>query len=161
MTRPSSTPTVEAIQATQALIRRMQTANVPDLAALKTLRDERQKWVIERMLNEGLTFGEASGGALSFLTQPDALEYIHDIDNDLDAHVKIVANSFEEYVTRGEIPAPHYPWRICIILRRFKHTGLERSFLEAWCRHFPGTGRGRGYARLADRASKLGIPQNG
>lgn len=154
-----ATPSPAALAAVQMLIARMQTANVPDVATLRALRAEREKWAIERMLNEGMTFGEASGGALSFLAQPDAPEYIHSIDNNLGAHTKIAADSFEEYLASGTFPSPHYPWRICVILRRFKHHDLEQGFLEAWCRHFSGANGGRGYIRLAQRAAKLGIVQ--
>jgi hypothetical protein len=129
---------------------------MPDTETLASLREASRRSAIRRMLDNGGSYGEAVGGALSFLSEPNALEFIHEINNELSAHTNIVSNSFNEYVNGGEIPAPHYAWRICIILRRRKMVDLERSFLSAWCKHFVVIGIGARYEHLVKRAIKIG-----
>lgn len=146
----------DQIEAVERLIQRMKTANVPDASTLKALRDTRSKATVENMLDTGATWGEASGGALSFLARPDALQYLRQNDNDLGSQAKIVSESFDGYINYGEIPAPHYPWRICVILRRHKRGDLEKEFLSAWCRHFGEGYLGSRYLALVERAIKAG-----
>ncbi len=109
------------------------------------------------MLDEGKTFGEASGGP-AFLNQPEAdvRSHLHSIDNDLTAQVEIVDTSCRSYFKTGETPAPYYPWRIAVILSKMREKDRERDFLSAWCRHFPDDGGGGRYADLVKRAKKLG-----
>ena len=101
-----------------------------------------------------MSWGEAAGGALSFLAKPDALQQIKSIDNDLGAQVKIVSDSFAEHLGNGEIPAPYYSWRIAVILRKAKLSAIELEFLRAWCMHF-GAVIGTRYEMLADRLNKM------
>lgn len=110
-----------------------------------------------RMLETGKTYGQASG-APAFLTylEEDFRRHMRSIDNDLGAQVKIVEAACRSYFVTGEIPAPHYPWRIAIILRKAKQTEHERAFLAAWCRHFP-EGNGVIYGKLIERARKCGL----
>jgi hypothetical protein len=116
-----------------------------------------QHWqrVIPTMLEHGASYGEASGGALSFLNGPDPRGYIRSINDDLGANVGIVSNSFRDYLSTGEVPAPHYAWRICIILKRGKKHDLELRFLRGWARQFGGRGIGMTYEKLTARLEKL------
>jgi hypothetical protein len=111
------------------------------------------------MMEKGMSYGEASN-QLAFLLQDETSFRAHmrKIDNDLGEQLKIVSNSFLKYVETGEVPAPHYPMRVAIILRKLKEIDLELSFLDAWCRHFP-SGPGQVYFDLYDRAKKLRVAQ--
>jgi hypothetical protein len=115
------------------------------------------RMVTSRMLDNGETFGQASG-APSFLNLPegDFRNHIRSIDNDLSAQTDIVDTACRSYFDTGEVPAPYYPWRIAVILSKRKMKEREREFLAAWCRHFP-SGSGERYVALAERARKLGV----
>jgi hypothetical protein len=119
------------------------------------LHREHMRKIVPAMINEGRTYGEASGGALSFLNRPDAEEYIKSIDDDLGENVAIVSNSFSEYLTNGQVPAPFYAWRICIILRKAKMHKIELRFLDGWARHFANRGIGQRYEMLMTRRAGL------
>lgn len=127
--------------------------------ALKALRDKdraRQSGIFIRMMETGETYGQASGeNAFLSLPEPDFLAHLRSIDNNLDEQVAIVSRDFSQYLEVGAIPAPHYPWRIAIILRRAKLPEVERRFLAAWCRHFGRVSTGL-YSKLAERRKKLG-----
>lgn len=129
----------------------------PPLSSEDASRLHREHWqrVLPVMLEDGKNYGEASGGALSFLHNPDSREYIRSIAQDLDAHVGIVSDSFRDYLATAEIPAPHYALRVCIILKRGQRRDLELRFLRAWAKHFDGRGVGVTYGKLADRFAKL------
>lgn len=77
--------------------------------------------------------------------------------NDLAVHVDNLLVQCRGYFRSGNIPAPHSAMRIAIILTRAKLSDQERSFLEAWCRHFQRAESGRTYGILAKRAEKRGI----
>jgi hypothetical protein len=105
---------------------------------------------------QGQTYGQASGGALGFLSQQDGLQVLRSIEHDLDAQVAIVSRSFDDYLARGEVPAPHYAMRVAILLSKNGHKRHEMAFLAAWCKHFGSVG-GATYEKLAARARKLGM----
>ncbi|GLK84438.1 hypothetical protein [Ancylobacter defluvii] len=129
--------------------------------------EERQKYFDHIFSEEGTEeetwpdpiLVEDTADPLAFLKKPDALEMLHSIENYLSAQISIVEKSFSRYVVTGDLPAPHYPFRICVILRKSKESDLEMSFLAAWCRHFGWIGRDSGarYADLVSRAKKLGV----
>ena len=50
------------------------------------------------------------------------------IDNNLGEQIAIVAEAFSTYLATGEVPAPYYPWRIAVILRRAKMPEAKRGF---------------------------------
>lgn len=111
-----------------------------------------------RMLTEGISYNRASGGP-EFLNQRDEKTFrafIRKTDQDLDWQCETVEEAFDRHLKTGEIPAPHYPMRIAILLRKAKETEREKGFLEAWCRHFPA-GPGVTYAKLVKRAKKTGV----
>ncbi|WP_338829136.1 hypothetical protein [Bradyrhizobium sp. 27S5] len=115
-----------------------------------------QHAVVERMVATGEIWNQASSGpAFLSLDEGEFRNHLKAIDNDLGEQTAIVAESFARYLKVGEVPAPYYPWRIAIILRREKRPELEKRFLAAWCQHFPG-GNGARYGQLVDRFRKLG-----
>ncbi|WP_420965488.1 hypothetical protein [Bradyrhizobium sp. B120] len=111
--------------------------------------------VIERMLASGETWNQASSGpAFLSLGEGEFRHHLKAIDNNLGEQTAIVADGFSKYLKMGEVPAPYYPWRFAIILRREKKLDLEKRFLAAWCEHF-SDGVGARYAQLVDRLRKL------
>lgn len=110
----------------------------------------------DTMLANGKTYGEATGAPGTAVKTTDEKEFrahLARIDNDLAEQARIVAEGIEHYFENGERPAPHYAWRIAIILRREKCFGLEADFLEAYSAKFPGEIGGR-FKDIADRAPK-------
>lgn len=109
-----------------------------------------------KMLEEGLTYGQASG-APEFLNQDEESfrAFMKEADQDLEWQCETVTAAFERYLQTGEIPAPHYPMRVVVLLRKAKDFDREKQFLAAWCKHFP-SGNGTTYAALVDRAKKTG-----
>lgn len=114
----------------------------------------------ERMIEEGLSFGEASG-APDFLNQDEASfkAFMKSVDQDLAWQCQTVTDGFTRYCETGDIPAPYYPMRVAVLLRKAKDPDREKQFLAAWCRHFP-TGNGARYDQITTRAQKLGAIKN-
>jgi hypothetical protein len=114
-----------------------------------------QHAVVELTLATGEAWNQApSGPAFLSLDEGEFRNHLKAIDNDLGEQTAIVAESFARYLKMGEVPAPYYPWRIAIILRRERRPELEKRFLAAWCQHFPD-GYGARYGQLVDRFRKL------
>jgi hypothetical protein len=59
------------------------------------------------------------------------------IDNNLGEQIAIVAEAFSTYLATGEVPAPHYPWRIAVILRRAKMPEAENEVSRGLVSAFP------------------------
>ena len=112
---------------------------------------------VERMVDEGMSYGRASDGPEFLQEQDEATfrRFIRDTNQDMGWQCDTVDEAFARYVRTGEIPAPHYPLRIAILLRKAKEPERERRFLAAWCRHFE-TGPGAKYSKLSERARKTG-----
>lgn len=145
-----------ALLAVEALTRRMQ--NTPVLSAAEVDRLSKKHMAsIWPAIRAGKSYGEASGGVLGFLSGADPQAQLKSIEHDLGAQAEIAAKSFDEYLKRGEIPAPYYPMRIAILLSKAGNKEQEKAFLAAWCKHF-GSARNSGgkYGKLAERARKLG-----
>ena len=143
-----------------ALLDQLVAAPVYSEQQLKDLWEKdkvRRRAAIERMFDEGVSYGVATGTP-AFLNQPEDqfFAYLKKIDNELDEQVKIVGEAFTDYLKTGEHPAPYYAWRIAIILRKAKMKEKEKEFLTAWCRHFAKT-KGNRYEAIAARAAKMGI----
>ena len=120
------------------------------------LSDTFRRDAIARAFDEGLTYGQASG-APAFLNQDENSfpRFIKEVDQNLDWQCDTVAAAFEHFQETGEIPAPHYPMRIAVLLRKAKDFDRERHFLLVWCRHF-SSGNGATYGKLVERAKKVG-----
>jgi hypothetical protein len=110
----------------------------------------------ERLYRASSPWRRASG-APDFLNQ-DVKSFraiMKAVDQDLVWQCETVTAAFERYLKTGEIPAPHYPMRVVVLLRKAKDFDRERQFLAAWCNHFP-SGNGATYAALVERAKKTG-----
>ena len=126
----------------------------------KRLADRFQRVSVGRILDEGLTYGKASG-APEFLNQDEESfsHFMKEVDQDLDWQCDTVAAAFDRYGKTGEIPAPHYPMRVAVLLRKAKELEREKQFLAGWCKHFP-SGNGAKYHVLVERAKKAGASQS-
>jgi len=147
----------DAIEWVKAVIEMMDTTPVMDPKKAEALWKAHLRKASARMLETGETYGQAAGG-LTFLNGPqdEVRDHRKSIDNDLVAQAGIVADTFRDYLRTGEVPPPHYPWRIAVILSKAKMKDLERDFLAAWCKHFP-KGNGSRYDDLVARARKMGV----
>ena len=117
----------------------------------RTIRD-----AVAKMIDEGITYGQASG-APDFLNQNEESfrAFMKQADQDIGWQCDTVSDAFKRYLETGEIPAPHYPMRIAVLLRKAKDFDREKQFLATWCKHFP-SGNGVTYAALVERAKKAG-----
>ncbi len=115
--------------------------------------------VLAKMRDGGHNYGAASG-TLEFLDQDEGSlrAFMKDADQDLAWQCTTVSDAFRGYLENGEIPAPHYPMRVAILLRKIKDIDRERRFLAVWCKHFP-SGNGATYSALVERAKKVGAIQ--
>ena len=120
------------------------------------IRRKAARAATNRMLDEGICYGEASG-APDFLNRDESSfrTFMKTADQDLGWQCDTVSDAFRRYLTTGEIPAPHHPMRIAVLLRKERDFDREKQFLAAWCRHFP-SGNGATYAKLVERAMKSG-----
>ena len=144
--------------AIDTLIKRLETAPHVDHMALYEQAREQRRLGIERILDEGLTWGEAMG-AHRILNQPQSSFEIElrAIKDDLSAQIEIFEHDLHKWFTQGEFPPPHYPMRIAIILRKQKQHDREKRFLAAYLMNFRTK---RGCAtdeKIVDRARKMGI----
>ena len=129
---------------------------VMDQKRRKRLADKFTRTAVTKMLDEGITYGQASGAPKFFNQDKKSFRaFIRETDQDLDWQCDTVAAAFERFQETGEVPAPHYPMRINVLLRKAKDLDRERQFLSAWCRHFP-SGNGATYGKLLARAEKVG-----
>lgn len=110
----------------------------------------------DSMLSTGKTYAQATGAPGTAIKTADEKEFrahLARIDNDLSEQARIVAEGVEHYFQNGERPAPHYAWRIAVILRREKLYTLEAELLGAFSAKFPGDIGGR-FKDIADRKAK-------
>lgn len=151
-----STLSAELAKTVDELTQQFSDAPVMSDAEVDKLYREFSKKSISRMLDKQQTYGEASD-APDFLNQDEASfrKFMKTADQDLQWQCETVAASFRKYRLSGEVPAPHYPMRVAILLSKEKDFDRERKFLAAWCKHFPA-GNGATYAALVKRAEKTG-----
>lgn len=147
----------ELAQKVDSLIQAFDDASVMTDGQIERRIAEHMRRAVPKMVGDGLNFGEASGEP-GFFNQDEASfrEFMKKVDQDLGWQCDTVADSFRRFRARGLVPAPHYPMRIAILLRKAKEHEREKRFLRAWCRHFP-TGNGVKYGKLVERARKLGV----
>ncbi|MDD9816055.1 MAG: hypothetical protein OXU31_08855 [Gammaproteobacteria bacterium] len=93
------------------------------------------------------------GTAVNTADYDNFLSNLKRIDNDLEELIRIVREGVSHYFKNGEYPAPHYAWRIAIILRKRKMHQEEANFLEAFSRLF-SDGNGARYEQIAKRSVK-------
>lgn len=108
-------------------------------------------------MQQGASYGEASGyrGVAFASTDSDvARQQIRDADNDLRRQTEIVRDAISHHLENGVYPAPHYPWRIAVILRKIKEYTLEYEFLEAYA-SVAGDDANHSFSERAVKARKL------
>ncbi len=161
--RPSRGASVQDSQLTDELAGKVD--DVIDLLASEPVMDDEKRERLHRrsmnaattkMLDQGLTFGKASG-APDFLNRDEASfrAFMREADQDLSWQCGTVTEAFQRYLATGEVPAPHYPMRIAVLLRKARDFAREKQFLAAWCKHFP-SGNGTTYAKIVERAKTCG-----
>ena len=112
--------------------------------------------IFRKMTDQGMDYQEAS--VQPELYSQDSESFFSNLrskDQNLEWQCDTVAASFRRYLEIGEVPAPYFPWRVAILLRKAKQHDREKRFLAAWCRHFP-FGNGVKYGKIVERARKLG-----
>jgi hypothetical protein len=67
---------------------------------------------------------------------PDVHGFMRDVADNLRWHLDYTARGVAAFFTEGWQPAPHYPRRVAIILRKAKRWDLEADFCEAYAEHF-------------------------
>ena len=151
-----SSPPPELANKVDGVIQLFIETPVMDQKRRKRLADRFIRTAVTKMVDEGKTYGQASG-APDFFNQDEKSfrAFIKQTDQDLDWQCDTVAAAFERFQETGEVPAPHYPMRIAVLLRKAKDLNRERQFLSAWCNHFP-SGNGATYGKLLARAKKVG-----
>lgn len=138
-----------------ALTKRLASTSTLSRDQAKKLHREAVAKAMPKIL-AGQRYGEAMGGPAILNQAEDSFRAeLKTIDNDLGSHIGIVAQAFEDWLTKGEQPAPYYAWRIAVILGKAKRKDEEFAFLQAWCKHF-GTVVGARYESIAKRAAKMG-----
>lgn len=71
------------------------------------------------------------------LPEMEMRDYMKQADNSLSEQCKIISNMLDVWFDRGISPAPYYPRRVGIILRKAKRKDLNKVFCSEWDRHFP------------------------
>lgn len=92
--------------------------------------------ITEAMIATGASYGQATN-APSHLTQGEEhfRSEMKRMANNLGDQVRIVQQSLDAWFEYGEPPAPYYPARIPVILRKAKAFEMERNYLAAWVPH--------------------------
>lgn len=145
--------TQEALLQVEEVIGILQSSPVLEAGVRRALYKAYYGPIRERMFAEGLTYGEASGAPGTAMATRDEAEFrarLRDIANDLGAQIGIVREGILHYFKNGEFPAPHYAWRVAVILRKHRQYQLEADFLQAFCLHFGGD-LGKVYSDLYHR----------
>lgn len=144
--------------AIDALIERLAVAEQIDHMALWEQAKEERRANIERMFEEGISWGEAMG-AHPILNQSENSfrAELQSIQQNLDAQIDIFGYDLDEYFRTGDHPPPYYPMRIAIILRKQGESDRERRFLSAYFNHFAMKRGSRTDEKLVERATKLGV----
>jgi hypothetical protein len=146
--------TAADVKALCALIRRMAEADILSEQALALLRKAHFAKIAARMVVSAGTYGRAHWWARN-AAPGFGIILSRNIDNDLEAQIKIVSEAFDLYLKAGEVPAPYYPYRIAVIARKAELREEEQAFLAAWCRHFSNRVGGT-YERPIDRTKRRG-----
>ena len=146
-----------ALAAVDALTRLMNDAPVLTARERERLRDAFYADVERRYVDGDVPVREAlETPAIYNQDHASFRATLRETDNDLGWQCQFVTESFARFQRMAEVPAPHFPMRIAIILRKAREPERERAFLAAWCRHFGRENNGVTYIALARRAKKLG-----
>lgn len=142
----------KCLHALGALVSKLQVQPVLSEDTVESRRLQHRQ-SIKAKIQHGL-IPDANLGTLPHLNRPDAQQYLKQIKNDLCAQVQITDRMLDDWNRVGEYPAPGYPSRICVILRKAKLYDLEFEFLSAYCRHF--NSKASAGDKLTERARKIG-----
>lgn len=125
-------------------------------AALDAKRRELMNDWIGGMLDEGLTYNQASGGP-EIYNQPEAdfKDELKRTDSNLRVQIDRFDAALDRWFETGEGHPPYWPWRIAVILSKRKELEREKRFLAAYCRHFWNR-KGRRDEMILERAEKKG-----
>ena len=139
-----------------ALIRTFLDNPIMAVAERERRSREATRVALAKMVDDGASYGQASGTP-DFLNQDEQAfrTFIKQVDQDIEWQCSTVMDAFTRYLKVGEVPAPHYPMRVAVLLRKAKDHDREKQFLAAWCRHFP-VGNGATYVKLVERAKAVG-----
>lgn len=126
----------EELDKLMLLIERLRQTKPLSGAAAYEKRKAFSRQTSEVMIATGATYGQASN-APSHLTQGEEhfRSEMKRMANSLGDQVRIVQQSLDTWFAHGEAPAPYYPARIPVILRKLKARDLEREYLAAWVPH--------------------------
>ena len=153
----ASTLSPELAETVDKIIHLFNDANVISKTEREKLSKDNRNRITNRLL-AGQTYREAANIPDYFNQDENSFrEFMKDVDQDLQWQCKTVTEAFNTYRTTGILPAPHYPMRIAILLRKAKDHDREHIFLAAHCRHFPSedTGQYAAYTALTKRAEKI------
>lgn len=140
------------LAAVDDLVRRLNAAPVLSRREIERRQKAHRERVRRQVTDEGRTIDEAFGTPAMYRQNHTSFRgLLKSTNDDLGWQCRTVADSFRRYLEIGESPAPYFPMRVAIILRKAKEHARERTFLAAWRRHF------RYHDKLNKRAAKLGI----
>lgn len=106
-------------------------------AEIEKRRKRSFREAFSRLSDGSMNYGEASGFPVKFLSdEKEHREFMKIKDQDLLWQCEITRSLFERHLEMGEMPAPHYPRRICVLLRKAHDFDGEEAFLGAWRKHF-------------------------
>lgn len=118
------------------LILRLRTTEPMDEKKKKELYREFSRRTTNKMIDDGVTWGEASGAPTFYqLDEKPLREFMKVKNQDLDWQCDTVDQFLTYHRTTGDIIPPHFPGRIVILLRKAKDFEREQAFLEAWIPH--------------------------
>ena len=148
----------EAINKLDALIVQFNCARVLNDRQRERLRHvyEDSRW--NRVWNDGESYQDAFD--VQDIYRHDYASFrstLKKTDQDMAWQCEKVSADFRKYLETGEIPPPHFPMRIAVLLRKANEHGREKRFLTAWLRHFGGIGNNGTYAKIEARAQKLNV----
>ena len=147
----------EHLAVLDALIERLESSALLDIASMYEIREKRQAQIVSDMFYKGKTHGEASGAHPILLQdQPDFEAQLQSIKQSLINQVQIFTHGVDAWFSKGDHPPPYYPLRIAVILRKNNEIDREKRFLAAYCKHFATRRGSRGDERIMERAIKLG-----
>ncbi|WP_145923428.1 hypothetical protein [Sphingopyxis macrogoltabida] len=78
-------------------------------------------------------------------------------DQDLGWNVQFLGRLLDDWFANAHFMPPHWPDRICVLLRKAKEFELERDFLAAFIRHYMTPFTTPKNCRILARASKIGV----
>lgn len=121
-----------------SLVALLDTSEVLSDAEIKRRHKAAFRAAFSRMTDGPMNYGQAMRFPVDFpADDQERREFTRVKDQDLEWQVEITKRLFEMHLWKGEMPAPHYPTRIMVLMRKARDYDREQIFLTAWRRHFP------------------------